>query len=64
MKQIIGSKKHNKIQEIANKKYQIWYTTGSHGIAECWIDEKNADYVNYKVNHAWPKVRDGQLVKP
>jgi hypothetical protein len=65
MKQILGPRKHNKIQEIAGKQYQVCYTSGKlgHHIAECWIDEKNADYVNYKVGHCWPAIRNGQRAK-
>jgi hypothetical protein len=62
MKQIIGPKKHNRIQDIANKKYQVCYTSRLHNIAECWIDEKNADFVNYKVGHVWATIRDGQRI--
>lgn len=65
MKQVIGPKKHNKIQLIADKKYIVCYTSGNyeHHVAECWIDSKNADYVNYKIGHVWPSIRDGQRVK-
>ena len=66
MKQVIGSKKHNLCQEIADKKYIVCYTSGKyqHYVAECWIDERNADYVNYKIRHVWPKIRNGQSVEP
>ena len=65
MKQVLSKKKHILCEEIANKKYQICYTSAKYGhfIAECWIDELNADYVNYKVKHCWPKIRHGQLEK-
>lgn len=63
MKQVVGQKKHKTIEQISGKKYQICYMNGTrlgHHIAECWIDELNADLVNIEVKHVWPYIRHGQ----
>lgn len=59
---VLGKKKHRLCEDIADKEYKMCVTTRDHYIAECWYDERNADYVNYKVRHVWPAIRDGEYV--
>jgi hypothetical protein len=63
-KSILGKQKHKLCEEIAGKKYTVCLTRGGwkHHVAECWISNGNADWVNYKVRHWWPKYRDNKLL--
>jgi hypothetical protein len=50
MKQLLGDHKTEFIRQSTGVKYTHGYTSAKYGhfVAEMWIDERNADYVNYR----------------
>lgn len=60
MKQVLNKTKHKICEVITGNKYQICYTTRTHYMFECWIDERNADYVFTKMKLWVPTIRDGK----
>jgi hypothetical protein len=63
MRQVLGQRKHRLCEDISGRTYVRCYTTRSHHIATCWLDERNADLVDYQQRHWCVSVRDGQTVE-
>ena len=65
MKQRISDKKLRKCETVSGHKYELGYTRGGwpHFQVECWINEYNADVVNWKTGEWAEGVRFGVLVE-
>lgn len=71
MRQLLGEHKTEFIRQSTGINYTNCYTSAKYGhfIAQCWIDERNADKVNYRKPSeralgaiVKPYIRDGQRI--